>query len=305
MLLAYNGAGFRGFAQNPGVRTVAGELTQALQQILKQDITLVCAGRTDAGVHAWGQVVSFEVASSDGGDAVGDTADVAGVAEAGNSETPELNLSKLKASLNQMCGPEISVRQAEAAPPSFDARHSASQRTYRYRILNQLEPDPFRAGLVWHLPGELAVETMHEAAQQIIGEHDFTSFCRRSAPDKSLVRRVIQASWSHQPELHEVVLEITATAFCHQMVRSLVGTMVEVGQGRRPPESLTQALAAKDRHAAGNLAPPQGLCLWEVGYEATSYNAARYAVSHAADEAAADTVSHAVGDSTTDSTGAI
>ena len=276
MLLAYNGAGFRGFAQNPGVRTVAGELTQALQQILKQDITLVCAGRTDAGVHAWGQVVSFEVAAPAGSGAGGAAA--AG-AEAGGPKAPELNLDKLKASLNQMCGPEISVRQAAAVPPSFDARHSASQRTYRYRILNQLEPDPFRAELVWHLPGELSVESMNEAAQQIVGEHDFTSFCRRPVPDKSLIRRVIQANWSRQPEAHEVVLEITATAFCHQMVRSLVGTMVEVGQGRRPPKSLAQTLVAKDRHAAGNLAPPQGLCLWEVGYEPTSYNAARYAAA--------------------------
>ena len=238
---------------------------------------MVCAGRTDAGVHAWGQVVSFEVAAPDADD-------------------PELNLDKLKASLNQMCGPEISVRQAEPVPSSFDARHSASQRTYRYRILNQLEPDPFRAGLVWHLPGELSVEAMNEAAQQIIGEYDFTSFCRRAAPDKSLVRRVIQADWSHQPATHEVALEITATAFCHQMVRALVGTMVEVGQGRRPPKSLAQALAAKDRHAAGNLAPPQGLCLWEVGYEPTSYNAARYAARYAASHAVGDAAAGADGD---------
>lgn len=243
LLLAYDGSGFRGFALNPGVRTVAGVLTQALQKILKQEISLTCAGRTDAGVHAWGQVVSFEVE-------IGDI---------------RLDLDRLRDSLNKMCGPEVVVRQADWASADFDARRYATKRIYRYRILNQPVPDPFKSGFVWHLPAELDVESMNQAAQFVVGEHDFASFCRQS-DDKSLVRRVVNASWTRQAEAREVMLEIAASAFCHQMVRSLVGTFVEVGLRRRSPESLLDVIAAKDRHAAGNLAPPQGLCLWEVVY---------------------------------------
>jgi len=244
LLLAYDGSGFRGFALNPGVRTVAGVLSQALQKILRQDISLTCAGRTDAGVHAWGQVVSFEAEIGDAG----------------------LDLARLRDSLNKMCGPEIVVRQANWAAADFDARRDATQRIYRYRILNQPVPDPFKSGFVWHLPAELDVESMNQAAQFVVGEHDFASFCRQSNGE-SLVRRVISASWQKQTEVGEVVLEIAASAFCHQMVRSLVGTFVEAGLHRRSPASLPAVIAAKDRHAAGNLAPPQGLYLWEVVYD--------------------------------------
>ncbi len=264
LLLAYDGTDFRGFALNLGVRTVAGELTGALQRILNQDITLACAGRTDAGVHAWGQVVSFEV-------------DLA-------SRKKPLDLGELQASLNKICAPEMAVREAAWAPEDFDARHSAKSRTYQYRILRLDSPDPFRARYVWHLPGELDVDAMNQAAHHILGEHDFSSFCRR-AGEASLVRRVDMAFWdstarqsetarqgetAHQGESArqgEITLKITASAFCHQMVRSLVGTFVEIGLGRRPPEEMVQILSAKDRQTAGNLAPPQGLCLLNVDYK--------------------------------------
>ena len=249
LLLAYNGAGFRGFALNPGVRTVAGVLTEALERALSQEVSLVCAGRTDAGVHAWGQVVSCEVNPEL------DEAD------------PVLDMDKLRDSLNKMCGPEIAVREAKWAAADFDARRSAAERTYRYRIHNHPVANPFTAHATWHIPVPLSTDAMNQAAQHILGEHDFTSFCRK-AEDKSLVRRVNRAVWfqAEQDDASETVLEIAASSFCHQMVRSLVGTFAEIGQGKRPPEAMAEILAAKSRQAAANLAPPQGLCLWHVAY---------------------------------------
>jgi len=235
-------------------------LNEALQRILRQEIFLVCAGRTDAGVHAWGQVVSLEVELP-----VSDPPAVARPRGLSMPASDLVNLEELKTSLNKMCGPEISVRQVAWASADFDARRSATKRTYRYRILNQPEPDPFRARFVWHVPTELDLEAMNRAAQSVVGEHDFSSFCRR-AKDESLVRRVFSSSWSEATEIREAILEISASAFCHQMVRSLVGTFVEVGLQRRSPEQLSEVTVARDRQAAGNLAPPQGLCLWEVSY---------------------------------------
>ena len=249
LLLAYNGAGFRGFALNPGVRTVAGVLTEALERALSQEISLVCAGRTDAGVHAWGQVVSCEV-----------TPEL-------DEVNPALDLVKLRDSLNKMCGPEIAVREAQWAAASFDARRSAAERTYRYRIHNHPVVNPFTAHATWHISAPLSIDAMNQAAQHILGEHDFASFCRK-AEDKSLVRRVNRAVWFQAEEYgtDETVLEIAASSFCHQMVRSLVGTFAEIGLGKRPPEAMAEILAAKSRQAAANLAPPQGLCLWHVAY---------------------------------------
>lgn len=244
LLLAYNGAGFRGFALNPGVRTVAGVLTEALERALNQEVSLVCAGRTDAGVHAWGQVVSFEVMPE-----------------------PFLDLTKLRDSLNKMCGPEIAVREAAWAADDFDARRSATERTYRYRIHNHPVVNPFTAHATWHIAAPLNTDAMNRAAQHILGEHDFASFCRK-AEDRSLVRRINRAVWfqAEEYDASEVVLEVAASSFCHQMVRSLVGTFAEIGQGKRPPEAMAEILAAKSRQAAANLAPPQGLCLWHVVY---------------------------------------
>ena len=266
LLLAYNGAGFRGFALNPGVRTVAGVLTEALERALNQEISLVCAGRTDAGVHAWGQVVSCEVMPPDP-----KSPDYPAVSSAASHSSklpkPFLDMTKLRDSLNKMCGPEIAVREAEWATDDFDARRSAIERTYRYRIHNHPVVNPFTADATWHIPAPLNADAMNQAARRILGEHDFTSFCRK-AEDKSLVRRVNRAIWfqAQEYDADETVLEIAASSFCHQMVRSLVGTFAEIGQGKRPPEAMAKILAAKSRQAAANLAPPQGLCLWHVAY---------------------------------------
>lgn len=249
--VAYDGGAFRGFAPNPGVRTVSGVLVDALERRLGYRVQLTCAGRTDAGVHARGQVVSLEVADGDA-----------------SSE----RLESLRNGLNRMCGPDVVIREVEAVPEEFDARFSARARAYRYTIWNALEPDVFRRAYAWHVLDPLDVAAMSDAAQLLVGEHDFASFCSRSeqvidgevraAPT---TRRVLHAGWS-RPEPALVLFDIEANSFCRQMVRSIVGTLVEVGRGRRPAAGIPGILAARDRAAAGQVAPPHGLCLESVIY---------------------------------------
>ena len=245
MTLAYDGRGFHGFAAQSGeVRTVAGVLTAALERKLGQPVTLGAAGRTDAGVHAWGQVVSFD-ARADG-----------------------FRPRALQLSLNRLLAPEIVVRAVEAAEEGFDARRSARSRCYRYTVLNQAVPDPFLAATAWHVPEELDLAAMRLACDPLIGEHDFSSFCRRPRTtdrEVSMVRRVLDARWS---ELGDDVLrfEIEASSFCQQMVRSIVGFMVAVGRGSRRAGEMAGVIRAGDRSLAPNLAPAHGLCLWDVRY---------------------------------------
>ncbi|HEY3143181.1 MAG TPA: tRNA pseudouridine(38-40) synthase TruA [Acidimicrobiales bacterium] len=247
LLVAYDGAGFHGFAAQPGVRTVGGTLREALEKILRRPIELTCAGRTDAGVHAWGQVVTF--------DAPADRFD------------PVL----LQRSLNRLCAPAIVVREASEAAPDFDARFSATARTYRYTVVNRPVPDPFLAHLAWNVDEPLDLDLLRLGCDPLVGDHDFSAFCRRpkrsdGGPPPSLIRHVRSAGWT---DLGNGVLrfEITANAFCHQMVRAVVGTLVDVGTSRLHAGEMLGILAGRDRSAAGSLAPPQGLCLWEVHYE--------------------------------------
>lgn len=249
MTVAYDGTGFRGFAVNRGVRTVAGDLGDALAKVLGHEVALTCAGRTDAGVHAWGQVVSFD--THDQPDPVA-----------------------LQRSLNKMLAPAVVVRSVDVGPPGFDARRWATGRRYRYTVLNRPLPDPFQAATTWHVPEPLDVRAMTLACDALIGEHDWSSFCRRppepadAAPDDppaSLVRVVRDARWF---DLGDGLLrfDIEASAFCHQMVRSVVGTLVAVGKGRRRAGEMTSVIRARDRSRAAEPAPPRGLCLWEVLY---------------------------------------
>lgn len=243
--LSYDGAPFRGFARNRGVRTVAGDLGEALERILSHDVELTVAGRTDAGVHAIGQVVTFD------SDAVVDPL-------------------RLRSSLNSMLAPSIAVSQVSPVSSDFDARFSARWRRYRYVVLASPVPDPFLAPRSWWIDTSLDLAAMDDAARDLIGEHDFSSFCRRPRTPEpvSLVRRVISAGWNvpgTDPRLRH--FEITATAFCHQMVRAITGALVTVGTGRRPASSIAEALARRTRDGMATLAPPQGLYLMAVGYD--------------------------------------
>ena len=249
MTIAYRGGGFRGMAANEGVRTVAGTLVAALEPLLGAAPALSVAGRTDAGVHAWGQVVSFDVADA--------------------APAPDV----LARAVNARCAPELVVRHAAPAPPTFDARFSARRRSYRYRVLNGAVPSPFLSDVALWVPRPLDLAALRLACDPVIGLHDFASFCRRpkgaEAPGtdrRSLERRVLDARWSVVAD-DELRFEISANAFCHQMVRSLVGTMLEMGAGLRRPGEMAGILRGRDRGAAGQVAPPHGLCLWEVAYD--------------------------------------
>ena len=247
--VAYNGSGFHGFAVNRDVRTVAGVIEEALAVILSEPVTITCAGRTDKGVHGRGQVISFDMPG-------------------GVSVDPH----RIEQSLNGLCKPDIVVRDVEVAADDFDARFSAQWRLYRYQVLVARKPDPLRTHTSWHVYADLDVDAMNAAAEHLIGEHNFTSFCKRvkvaeGEPEKSMDRKVLEAQWR---TADDDVLEfwVKATSFCHQMVRSFVGTLVDVGSGKFEPEDIPKILAAQDRLAAGRVAPPQGLTFWEVSYPA-------------------------------------
>jgi len=257
LTVAYDGTDFRGFAESDGVATVMGTLRATLEQILQAELELTAAGRTDAGVHGWGQVVTGRMPD-------------------------DTDLERLQRSVNRMCAPEIALRHVEWADDDFDARFSATSRAYRYDVWNHAQPNPLIARTSWHVPEPLDIDAMNAAAAHLLGQHDFASFCRRPKvaedhPDKSLVRILQRAQWT-RVELDElppalVRFEVAATSFCHQMVRSIVGTLVDVGRGRRDTDSIPATLAALDRSAAGPVAPAAGLVLWHVGYDGTRWDA--------------------------------
>ncbi|MCZ7535890.1 MAG: hypothetical protein M5T61_08195 [Acidimicrobiia bacterium] len=164
-----------------------------------------------------------------------------------------------------MLAPEIVVRSCDEMPEGFDARHSALWRHYHYTIVNRPEPDPFRDRFTWWVAKPLDLRVLRLASDPFVGEHDFSSFCRQGPEGSTTSRRVLESSWI---DAGEGVLryEIRAGAFCWQMVRSIVGTLVEAGAGKRRPGEMLAIIRSGDRAAAGQLAPPRGLCLWEVGY---------------------------------------
>ncbi len=247
LLIAYHGGRFRGLAPNAGVRTVVGEIADALRPYLGYRPDIVMSGRTDAGVHAWGQVLSFDVPMA------------------------KAEPNRIMRVINVGLQPEVVCRDARITGDSFSARFSAVGRSYRFHVLNTPHPSPFEADTMWWVAEPLNLASMRLACDPIIGEHDFFSFCRRpksshdDAAEVSLERRVTRAQWS---ALGGGVLrfEIDGTAFCHQMVRSIVGFHVAVGRGRRSAGELRGVLAARDRNAAVSPAPPHGLTLWSVDY---------------------------------------
>jgi tRNA pseudouridine38-40 synthase len=244
MTVAYDGTPFSGFATNPDVRTVQDELERALTTVLRHPVRITCAGRTDRGVHAYGQVISFD-------------------ADAGHFEPFALTRA-----INRMLHPSIAVHDVAEAPPEFDARFSCIGRSYRYRILNSPVFDPLLANLTWHIREPLELASMRTAADRIIGLHDFSSFSKRnkSKPAETYVRTVKRAEWSRHGDTLQ--FEISASAFTHQMVRSLVGLFVEIGRGSRRAVDMGDALAFKDRAVVGSPAPPQGLVFVKAHYAA-------------------------------------
>jgi len=249
--VAYDGGGFHGFAAQEGQRTVAGVLAEALQTVVRHPVRLVCAGRTDRGVHAQSQVVHVDV-------------------------RPGIELDRLVRSVNALVGPDVVVVDAAEVDGTFDARHSARRRSYRYLVHEATAPDPWWRGRVWTVPGPLDLRAMQAGADALLGEHDFRSFCRRPPghdAETPVVRRVLDARWSVVPAPAALVtwgqllrFDVTAVAFCHQMVRSVVGLLVAVGQGRQRPADVHWALQRGDRTGMPDPAPPGGLSLVGVDY---------------------------------------
>ncbi len=249
--LAYDGTAFRGFARQPGQRTVQGVIEDALSRLCGQPVPTVVAGRTDAGVHATAQVLHTDVPA--GGRVLDD-------------------LGRARSALDGMCGGEITIWAVSIAPEGFDARFSATQRGYRYRICDTDAMAPLWRHDTWHVKGPaLDTAAMHAGGQHLVGEHDFGSFCRRR-DDQHLIRRIDTLA-VQRPAAGLVTVEVAGKAFCHQMVRSVTGCLYAVGRGRRPPGWVARVLGARDRQAVGQVAPPHGLTLVRVSYPDPAFEA--------------------------------
>ncbi len=248
LTVSYNGAPFSGFARQPGQLTVQGELEQALSLVFRRPVEVVCSGRTDAGVHALGQVVSFDVA---------------------NDELEGRNLYSLRRSLNALTHEDITVREVEERQPGFSARFDAQWREYHYHVCLDEVPPLFMRDFSWYVHGQLDIDAMREAAAHLVGEHDFKSFCMAaSAVGKPTCRNVHEISLSREMIMGEGILtiKVVGNAFLHSMVRTIVGTLVMVGRGQRKPEWVREVLEARNRTAAGENAPAAGLVFWRVRY---------------------------------------
>ncbi len=248
LTVSYNGAPFNGFAKQPGQCTVQGELEHALGLIFRREVPIVCSGRTDAGVHALGQVVSFDL-----------TAD----------ELAERNLYKVRRSLNALTHDGITVREVTERAPGFSARFDARWREYHYHLCVDEVPPLFMRDFSWHVGGALDIAAMQEGAKYLVGTHDFKSFCMAaSAVGKPTERNLMEVSFTQETIMGEQILtvKVVGNAFLHSMVRTIIGTLVAVGRGQREPEWVRDVLQACNRTAAGENAPAAGLVFWQVKY---------------------------------------
>ncbi|ACU94887.1 pseudouridylate synthase I [Cryptobacterium curtum DSM 15641] len=251
LLISYNGAPFHGFARQEGdLLTVQGSLEEALSLLYRREVETVCAGRTDTGVHARGQVVTFEVTP-----------------EELASHTPH----SLIRSLNALTHDAIGIRQLRRAPDGFSARFDAKSRHYRYFISDGSVPPLVMRDFCWQVRGGVSLDAnaMTAAAAYLVGEHDFKSFCLAvSAAGKPTRREVLSLTVERIEVLGDevVCIDIIGSSFLHSMVRTIAGTLVAVGRGLRPPSWMAEVLAACDRTAAGEKAPAAGLVFWDVDY---------------------------------------
>jgi tRNA pseudouridine38-40 synthase len=237
--IEYDGSAFSGWAAQPGLRTVQGELETALATVLREPVKLTVAGRTDTGVHALGQVASFST----------------------EADLP----TDLARALNSVGPDDIGVRAAEEAADGFDARRDAASRTYRYRVLARRVPSPFEQGRALWWPHRLDRETLDACAAALLGTHDFTAFTPTQTDHVRFERDVLAAEWNDEGS-DVLAFRITADAFMRNMVRVLVGTMLEVAGRRRDVEAFSRLLDGAPRSEAGDTAPPHGLYLESVSY---------------------------------------
>ena len=240
LLIEYDGRPYNGFQLQTGQPSVQGSIECALNAFCGEAVRVIAAGRTDTGVHATGQVIHIDL-------------------------TKDWRPEVVRDALNAHLVPEpIAVLEAELAAPEFHARFSATGRRYLYRIFNRHSPPALERGRVWHVKRPIDAEAMHAAAQALVGQHDFTTFRDAACQAKSPVKTMDAARVWREGE--DVSLEFAARSFLHRQVRSMTGSLVEVGLGRWSAADLKAALDAKDRKACGPVAPPDGLYLVEVKY---------------------------------------
>ncbi|WGV60390.1 tRNA pseudouridine(38-40) synthase TruA [Brevibacillus brevis] len=238
-VLAYDGTDFSGFQVQPDQVTVQGEIEAALNRVTGEDIQVFGSGRTDAGVHARGQVIHFDTSSN-------------------------IPVDKWRFVLNNQLPDSIVIRTVEEVDASFHARFDVQVKEYRYCIDNNPVADVFRHRYADHIRFPLVVDAMQQAAHYLVGEHDFTSFCSAKTFVEDKVRTVYGLTVEKIGD--EVWVTCRGNGFLYNMVRIIVGTLVEVGQGKRNPAELREILAACDREKAGKTAPAKGLTMWEVVY---------------------------------------
>ena len=246
--LGYKGAKFSGFARQPDQLTVQGNVEDALSMLFRRPITTVCAGRTDAGVHARAQMVSFEL---------------------DEEEWEGRSARKILRSLRALTHEDISILDLYQLENEFSARFDAQFREYHYHLFPHKHRALFMRDFSWHIPQELDVQAMQKAADYFIGEHDFKSFClAASAVDKPTHRFVKEVTIYSEQVLGEdiITIKVVGNAFLHSMVRTMVGSLVMVGKHQRNPEWISEVLKARNRCAAGENAPAQGLVFWNIDY---------------------------------------
>jgi tRNA pseudouridine38-40 synthase len=239
LTIEYDGSHYHGWQVQARGATVQGVLERAVSVFTGRETRIIGSGRTDAGVHALGQVANFFC-------------------------DPHTPVHKMERALNALTPPDVSVRDIEIVADSFNARRDARSRTYEYRILNRRSPSPFKAKYAWHVHDRLDVSGMQAAVTCLQGEHDFSSFRAAGCDAVRPSRIVYHTAFSSKGDL--LIFSIEATAFLRHMVRNIVGTVIEVGRKQRSPQSIADLLRARDRTKAGPKAPPQGLFLTKVNY---------------------------------------
>lgn len=239
LTIAYDGSAYHGFQRQLNALTIQQVLEQKLKRLFGHPLTIHGAARTDAGVHAYGQVISFKTSGT-------------------------IPVERIPLAARSVLPTDIVVYRAVEAEPEFHARISATSKLYRYQILNQLLPDPLLRKYVWHFRGPLAIEPMQEALQHIIGCHDFSAFRATGGATISPVRRLIKADCRQNGKMIE--FNFHGSGFLYHMVRNIVGTLVDIGIGKKRADDMLRILQSGDRGQAGATAPPNGLYLQEVYY---------------------------------------
>ena len=240
LLIEYDGTNYQGWQVQPKGPTIQGILEEKLGLLTGRPVQLFGSGRTDSGVHALGQVAHFKTQS-------------------------RMDIHTIQRALNSLLPPDIVIQKVEEVDEGFHARKHSKSKIYEYRILNRNLRSAFHRGYVWHIPQKLNLAEIRKATQSLVGEHDFSAFCTVGSPTRTTVRRVIRAEWRRGRD-GLLRFEIEANGFLKQMVRSIIGTLVEIGKGKMKAVEIRMILNSKDRKEAGPTAPAQGLFLKKVKY---------------------------------------